>query len=104
MVHKKILFKIQNAAKSLDFINKQIPIIKAQLNKAEDALNAYREKHNIIDMTDEAKMLLTQLNSQEQSLQDMLMQKRVLQSYTKNHPIVTAMDDKIVHQEKYSRN
>jgi len=98
---KNIVQNSKNAALSLEFINQQIPRVKAQLTKAEDALNQYQEAHHIVDMTDEAKMMLTQLSTQEQSLQNMTMQRTLLlQSYTKNHPIVLAMNDKIKHLQQ----
>lgn len=98
---KDVVQNSKNAAQSLDFINQQIPRVKAQLQQAEDVLNQYQEQHHIVDITDEAKMMLTQLGTQEQSLQDLKMQKALLlQSYTSNHPVILAMNDKIKHTEQ----
>jgi tyrosine-protein kinase Etk/Wzc len=95
---KNVVQNSKNAALSLEFINQQIPRVKGQLQQAEDALNAYQEAHHIVDMTDEAKMMLTQISTQEQSLEDMTMQRTLLlQSYTDHHPIILAMNDKIKH-------
>lgn len=98
---KNIVQNSKNAAQSLEFINKQIPQVKQQLQQAEDALNLYQEQHHIVDIPDEAKMMLTELSTQEQSLQDMKMQRALLlQSYTQHHPIIQAMDDKIKHLQQ----
>jgi tyrosine-protein kinase Etk/Wzc len=98
---KNIIQSSKNAEMSLEFINQQIPRIKEQLQQAEDALNQYQEAHHIVDIDDEARMVLTQLSTQEQSLQDMTMQRTLLlQSYTKNHPIILAMNDKINDLQK----
>jgi tyrosine-protein kinase Etk/Wzc len=102
---KNIVQNSKNAAQSLEFINKQIPQVKQQLQQAEDALNLYQEQHHIVDIPDEAKMMLTELSTQEQSLQDMNMQRALLlQSYTKNHPIIQAMDDKIKNLQQNIAN
>ncbi|HBY6518575.1 TPA: tyrosine-protein kinase, partial [Klebsiella pneumoniae] len=45
-------------AKSLEFLNQQLPIVRNDLDNAEDKLNAYRKQRDSVDLTMEAKTVL----------------------------------------------
>lgn len=53
-------------AKGLTFINEQLPVIKDRVNQAENALELFRESHNLIDPEFQAKALTDALNSVRQ--------------------------------------
>jgi tyrosine-protein kinase Etk/Wzc len=48
-------------AKSLDFLNQQLPKVRAELDAAEDKLNNYRRQKDSVDLTMEAKSVLDQI-------------------------------------------
>ncbi|MCP6612339.1 tyrosine-protein kinase, partial [Klebsiella pneumoniae] len=48
-------------AKSLEFLNEQLPKVRSDLDIAEDKLNAYRKQKDSVDLTMEAKSVLEQI-------------------------------------------
>ncbi|HEY2025281.1 GNVR domain-containing protein, partial [Paraburkholderia sp.] len=52
--------RAQDSERSLTFLNSQIPTVRARLQKAEDALNAFRLREGSIDVGGEIKGLLDQ--------------------------------------------
>jgi len=52
--------RAQESERSLSFLNTQIPTVRAQLQKAEEALNAFRLREGSIDVGGEIKALLDQ--------------------------------------------
>ncbi|WP_233847660.1 polysaccharide biosynthesis tyrosine autokinase [Paraburkholderia sp. HD33-4] len=50
--------RAQESERSLSFLNSQMPIVRARLQKAEDALNAFRLRAGTIDVGGEIKELL----------------------------------------------
>jgi tyrosine-protein kinase Etk/Wzc len=52
--------RAQESERSLGFLNSQIPIVRARLQKAEEALNAFRLREGSIDVGGEIKGLLDQ--------------------------------------------
>ncbi|MCV5359852.1 tyrosine-protein kinase, partial [Escherichia coli] len=47
--------------KSLDFLNKQLPKVRGDLDLAEDKLNDYRRLNDSVDLSLEAKSVLDQI-------------------------------------------
>ncbi|MCS6520879.1 sugar transporter, partial [Burkholderia thailandensis] len=52
--------KAATAEKSLQILNAQIPEVEGQLRRVEDRLNAYQNKHEVVDLTEQAKAMLGQ--------------------------------------------
>jgi tyrosine-protein kinase Etk/Wzc len=50
----------QESARSLGFLEAQLPVVSARLKKAEDALNAFRNREGSIDVAGEIRVLLEQ--------------------------------------------
>jgi tyrosine-protein kinase Etk/Wzc len=50
--------KTEEAEKSLAFLNQQLPILKRQLEQAEDRYNQFRNEHGTVDLQEEARMSL----------------------------------------------
>ena len=48
-------------AKSLEFLNNQLPTVRSDLDAAEDKLNAYRKQKDSVDLSMEAKSVLDQI-------------------------------------------
>lgn len=75
------------AQSSLEFVESQIPEAEAAVRNAENALNAYRQAAQAIDLGFEAQSLLTQVSAIEIELQQLVAQEDELRTrYTSNHP------------------
>ncbi len=75
------------AQNSLDFLNKQIPEVQAKLNASEDALNAYRNERDSVDLTLETQSLLENIVTLEAKISEMGIQEaEISRRFTKEHP------------------
>lgn len=100
---KDIRQNAAEASKTLEFLYKQLPITKFDLQKAEQALNNYRAKTGKIDLKLQSQYLLNQLTNIERQLSEIQIERiDKLQKYTANHPVIMAMDVKIneLHKER----
>jgi tyrosine-protein kinase Etk/Wzc len=80
------------AQKSLKFVQSQLPPAKAAVEKAQQALADYQDKHKTVDLSYETQALLTaQGNLQEQLNQIDLQQASMSTDYTVNHPVYQAL-------------
>ena len=81
--------KTEEADKSLTYINKQMPELKAQLEQAEQKYNSFRNQHGTIDLNEEGKLALQQASAAKTRRID-LEQKRteLFAKYTSAHPVV----------------
>lgn len=85
-------FGTSSAGKSLEFINKQLPLIKESLQTAEDEYNAFREKNATIDLTVEAASILQNLTKIEADLTMLATKEAELaELFTKDHPNYQAL-------------
>lgn len=85
--------KSAEAAQTLEFLNKQLPELRSNLEGAEAALNAYRLKQGSADLSMETELVLQQSVELETS-RVALVQKReeALQRFTTSHPTVQVID------------
>lgn len=82
-------------AKSLDFLNEQLPKVRSDLDFAEDKLNAYRKQKDSIDLTMEAKSVLDQIVNVDNQLNELTFKEaEISQLYTKEHPTYKALVEK----------
>ncbi|AVR05028.1 polysaccharide biosynthesis tyrosine autokinase [Pluralibacter gergoviae] len=94
-------------AKSLDFLNKQLPIVRSELDLAEDKLNSYRKKKDSVDLNMEAKSVLDQIVNVDNQLNELTFREaEVSQLYTKEHPTYKALMEKrsTLQEEKLKLN
>jgi tyrosine-protein kinase Etk/Wzc len=88
--------KTEEAEKSLAFLNQQLPILKRQLEQAEDRYNQFRNEHGTIDLQEEARMSLTQAAAARTRRIELIQKKTELMSrFTEDHPIVAAINRQI---------
>ncbi|MGR3906113.1 polysaccharide biosynthesis tyrosine autokinase [Burkholderia sp. SR8] len=88
--------KAATAEKSLRFLNAQLPDVEKQLRVVEDRLNAYQTKHEVIDLTEQAKAMLNQSVTAQTSLFELEQKRKALQSiYTPEHPQLASLDQQI---------
>ncbi|MDZ7495270.1 polysaccharide biosynthesis tyrosine autokinase [Klebsiella oxytoca] len=82
-------------AKSLDFLNLQLPKVQNDLNIAEDKLNQYRRQKDSVDLSLEAKSVLEQIVNVENQLNELsFRESEISQLYTKEHPTYKALLEK----------
>lgn len=100
-LHKENQQKSAEAAKTLAFLNQQIPLAKAALNAAEVALNKFRTQSNNIDVLIGSPIILKQLiDIQKDLVRTNLQRSMMLQKYTLEHPYIIALDNKKAVLEK----
>ncbi|MGP6472991.1 polysaccharide biosynthesis tyrosine autokinase [Rahnella aceris] len=82
-------------AKSLDFLERQLPQVRTDLNASEDALNTYRRQKDSVDLSLEAKSVLDQIVNVESQLNELTFREaEISQLYTKDHPTYKALLEK----------
>ncbi|OYU20402.1 MAG: acetyltransferase [Rhodobacteraceae bacterium PARR1] len=80
------------AARSLEFINSQLPQSQAAVAEAQDALNAYRQQQQSVDLTFETETLLGRVTEIERKLAELaLEEEEYKQRFTINHPTYQAL-------------
>ena len=92
-VRQNIERKSEEADKTLKFLDVQLPQLKRELEQAEAQYNAFRNSNSVVDLSEEAKSLLT-LSVQAQSRQAELRQKRIEAAarFQGPHPALQALD------------
>lgn len=82
-------------AKSLEFLNKQLPVVRNELDLAENKLNTYRKQKDSVDLNMEAKSVLDQIVNVDNQLNELTFREaEVSQLYTKEHPTYKALMEK----------
>jgi tyrosine-protein kinase Etk/Wzc len=89
------------AQNSLTFIEGQLPIAEESVIESQNALNAYRQEQQSVDVNYETQTLLQQSTQIEAQLNDLSLQENGLKErYTINHPVYQALLQKRVLLEK----
>ena len=94
-------------AKSLEFLNVQLPKVRNDLDSAEDKLNAYRRQKDSVDLSMEAKSVLDQIVNVDNQLNELTFKEsEISQLYTREHPTYKALIEKkqVLEQEKNKLN
>lgn len=88
--------KTEEAEKSLAYLNKQLPQIKAQLQEAESKYNAFRNANGTINLDEESKLSLQHSATAKLTRME-LQQKKIelLARYTEEHPAVQGINSQI---------
>lgn len=82
-------------AKSLEFLNVQLPKVRSELDIAEDKLNQYRRQKDSVDLSLEAKSVLEQIVNVDNQLNELTFREsEISQLYTKEHPTYKALMEK----------
>lgn len=85
----------EEAARSLNFLKNQLPQIKAELDKSETVLNQFRQAHDSINLSLEAKSILHVSVSLETQLNELTFKEsEISKLYTKEHPAYRALLEK----------
>ncbi|EEZ0137757.1 polysaccharide biosynthesis tyrosine autokinase, partial [Escherichia coli] len=94
-------------AKSLEFLNVQLPKVRSDLDLAENKLNEYRRTKDTVDLSMEAKSVLDQIVNVDSQLNELTFREaEISQLYTKAHPTYKALIEKreTLTQEKNRLN
>ncbi|WP_404655643.1 polysaccharide biosynthesis tyrosine autokinase, partial [Raoultella ornithinolytica] len=87
--------KSAEAAKSLDFLDKQLPEIRVALDDSESKLNLYRQKKDSVDLSLEAKSVLDTVVQLDAQLNELTFREaEISKLYTKEHPSYRALLEK----------
>jgi len=95
-VNATVNWESAEAGQKLAFLESQLPIVKERLEKAEQGLSAYRQKHGAIDISTEAEILMKQASEME-TLSIQLKQKydEQIQRLESAHPDMIATNAQI---------
>ncbi len=94
-LRQNVYRKSEDAQKTLEFVNGQLPVVKSNLESAEAALNSYRSRKGSIDLTLEAKGILDRVADVEKALTEVQLQRAELRlRFTEKHPAIRALDRK----------
>ncbi|MFM0026971.1 polysaccharide biosynthesis tyrosine autokinase [Paraburkholderia madseniana] len=95
-VQQNIDRKSAEAEHTLAFLNQQLPQLRAQLDKAEDRYNAFRNEKGTVDLSAESRLLLQQIVDSKTKLADLEQQRvEMVQRFTSSHPAVAALTAQI---------
>lgn len=84
------------AEHTLAFLDQQLPVLKKQLDDAEQRYNTFRNRQGTVDLSEESRLLLQQIVDNKTKLSDLQQQRAELsQRFTPNHPSVQALDAQI---------
>lgn len=88
--------KGQEAEQQLVFLDQQLPSIKEQLRKAEDALNVFVQSKGTIDPTLDTQRILGQdVELETKRVELGLEREKLLQRFQPGHPLIQAIDDQL---------
>lgn len=95
-IRQNVEQKSAEAQKTLDFLEKQLPMLKEQLDAATTALNDYRTRHGSIDLDLETQGVLKGVVDIQTQI-TLMQQKRdeLRQRFTESHPTVVSIDQQI---------
>jgi tyrosine-protein kinase Etk/Wzc len=106
-VQQNVEYKSAESQKTLEFLDKQLPILKDQLEAASSILNDFRNKKGSVDLNIETQNILKGVVETETQV-TLLQQKRdeLRQRFTESHPNVIAIDKQIARllEQKKSNN
>jgi tyrosine-protein kinase Etk/Wzc len=88
--------KSEEAEKSLAFLDKQLPVMKAKVEAAEEKYNKLRNSQGTVDLDEEAKAILQQSVQTQTKLLDLKQHRdELLTRFQETNPMVDAVDRQI---------
>ena len=95
-VRQNVERKSAEAEQTLDFLDKQLPVVRQDMETAELALNAYRLEKGSIDLPLETQSILQTIVAVESQRNQLLQQReKTTLAFTPNHPMVIGLDRQI---------
>ncbi|MBB3229745.1 polysaccharide biosynthesis tyrosine autokinase [Halomonas stenophila] len=94
-VSQNVRRQSEEARKSLEFLDEQVPKVRADLRAAENRLNAYRADQDSVDLSLETQAVLERLVSLESQLNELeFTETEISRNFTPGHPTYAALLDK----------
>jgi tyrosine-protein kinase Etk/Wzc len=95
-VRQNVERKSEEAQKTLEFLDQQLPIVRQNMEAAELALNSYRLEKGSIDLPLETQTVLQTIVSIEAQINQLRQEReKIRQAFTEVHPTVVALDRQI---------
>lgn len=92
---QNIAHQAEQDSQSLDFLQRQLPKVRSELDFAEQKLNEYRKQRESVDLNLEAKSVLEQIVNVENQLNELTFREaEISKLYKKEHPTYRALIDK----------
>ena len=84
----------EEAERSLEFLEEQLPQVRQELNEAEDSFNRYRLEMETVDVSRETEAMLDRLVELESRMNELRFRENELQRlYTREHPAYATLLD-----------
>ncbi|CAN5222708.1 polysaccharide biosynthesis tyrosine autokinase [soil metagenome] len=100
-IRQNVARKLEEAEKSLAFLDKQLPDLKRSLDESEAEYFKFRNGHGTIDLPEEAKLSLQQAAMAKTKRLELQQKKEeMLVSFTPNHPLVIGINKQISEMSK----
>lgn len=94
-VRQNVEQKSAETAKTLEFLETQLPQIKSSLEQAQADLNQFQIQHGTVDLTAETQSMLQRSVEIERAMTELDMQRSELrQRFTENHPAIASLKEK----------
>ena len=93
--------KSLESKQTLNFLDKQLPDLKKQLEASEIKFNQFREKYNTVDVTQESELLLKQnVELAKMKIELQQQQAELASKYTNDHPLMVAVNSQLAEIDK----
>ncbi len=99
-VRQNVERRSAEAEQSLEFLQQQLPEIKARVDAAQAKLNTYQQSQGSVNVTKETELVLQQSVELETKKLELIGQRQqAIQRFTPQHPVVQALDAQIKGME-----
>ena len=86
----------QEARRSLEFLDQELPRLKAKLDLAEKALNDFRNQKKTLDVPEEISNILTQATGIEKARAELILKRGELSlRFEPDHPTIRALENQL---------
>lgn len=97
-VKHDLMMQSKEAQQKLDFIDGQLPALKANLNMVQRSLQEYRKRIETLDLEYETTRLLDQFSESGKEISELQLKKEeMLRRFTETHPEVKVISRQIEH-------
>ncbi len=95
-IRQNVTRKLEEAEKSLAFLDKQLPDLKQKLEQSEATFYQFRNTHGTVDLPEESKLSLQQsVAAKAKRLELQQKREELLIGFTPNHPLVIGVNRQI---------
>ena len=95
-VEQNVSRRSEEAEKSLEFLNKELPRLKADLEVSEQSLNSFRNEKRSLDVPGEIRELLTQSTGIERTRAELELKRKEYQTrFQPDYPLLKGIDSQL---------